>query len=588
MPRLPRFAVTLILGLWTLQAVAFAQDASRPQPEPATGPSIARDAVAPVVAESEMVVAAHPLAARAGADALAAGGSAVDAAIATQLVLNLVEPQSSGIGGGAFLLHREGGSGGIVAYDGRETAPAAARPDLFLDERGEPLAFMDAVVGGRSVGTPGLVRLLAHVHEKHGRLPWADLFAPAIRLAEEGFPVGERLAALVAGDERLRRQEEARDYFFPGGEPIRAGDRLVNPAFAETLRAIAEGGPDAFYRGEIAADIVAAVRGFSGNPGLLTEADLASYEVVEREPVCAWFRVYQVCGMGAPSSGALTVGQILGLLDHFDLESLDPLGVDATHLFAEASRLAFADRALYIADPDFVRVPGPGALLDDAYLTFRAQLIDRARAAEKVSAGNPPWRDTMRLAPDESLELPSTSHISIVDRDGNIVSMTTTIQSGFGSRLVVRGFLLNNELTDFSFRPEADGLPVANRVEPGKRPRSSMAPTIVLDEADAPVLVVGSPGGARIIPYVARTILGVLVWGMDVQDAVNMPHVTNLGGGTDLEAGTGAADLASALEERGHRVAVRDLNSGIHAIAVAPPGFVAGIDPRREGAAFGR
>jgi gamma-glutamyltranspeptidase / glutathione hydrolase len=572
-------AAPLVIAPFT----ALAQDVERPQPEAATGIAAAER----VTAREEMVVAAHPLAARAGADILAAGGSAVDAAIATQLVLNLVEPQSSGIGGGVFLIHRDGETGRMIAYDGRETAPAAADPALFLDDNGEPLAFMDAVIGGRSVGTPGLVRLLAHVHDQHGQLPWGDLFAPAIALAEEGFEVGERLAALVSDNETLQRHEPTRDYFFPGGQAIQAGDILRNEAFAQTLRMIAEEGPEAFYRGALAEEIVATVQGFEANPGLLSEEDLRGYQVVEREPTCAPFRAYRVCGMGPPSSGALTIGQILGLLEHFDLASLDPIGPHASHLFAEASKLAYADRGLYMADADFVRVPEKG-LLDATYLTARAQLIDRAQAAEDVSAGNPPWRDAALQAPNESTEVPATSHISIVDANGDIVSMTTTIESGFGSRLMVGGLLLNNELTDFSFRPAVDNLPVANRVEPGKRPRSSMAPTIVLDAQDQPVLVVGSPGGARIIPYVARTILGVLVWDMDVQAAVDLPHVTNLNGPTDVEAGTPAADLATALEERGHSVRVLDLNSGIHAIAITPEGLAAGVDRRREGAAFGR
>ncbi|HSP26888.1 MAG TPA: gamma-glutamyltransferase family protein, partial [Saliniramus sp.] len=382
---------------------ALAQDVERPQPEAATGVT----AVELVTTREEMVVAAHPLATRTGADILAAGGSAIDAAIATQLVLNLVEPQSSGIGGGAFLIFRDGETGRMIAYDGRETAPAAADPALFLDDNGEPLGFMDAVIGGRSVGTPGLVRLLAHVHEQHGQLPWADLFAPAIALAEQGFEVGERLAALVADNETLQRHEPTRDYFFPGGEPIRAGDILRNEAFAQTLRMIAEQGPQAFYEGALADEIVATAQGFSDNPGLLSEEDLSGYEVVEREPTCAPFRAYRVCGMGPPSSGALTIGQILGLLEHFDLESLDPLGPHASHLFAEASKLAYADRGLYMADADFVRVPEEG-LLDASYLTARAQLIDRAQAADDVSAGNPPWRDAMLYAPDESNEVPAT------------------------------------------------------------------------------------------------------------------------------------------------------------------------------------
>ncbi len=559
---------------------AFAQDAQRPQPEAATGFE-AREAV---TSRSDMVVAAHPLAAEAGAEILGEGGSAIDAMIATQLVLGLVEPQSSGIGGGAFLIHHDAASGRMVAYDGRETAPAAAGGDLFLGEDGQPLAFLDAVVGGRSVGTPGTIRLLELSHRLHGRLPWERLFEPAIRLAEDGFEVGDRLASLVAGDRDNMRQDAIRDYFLPEGQPIAAGSTLRNPDYAATLRAIAADGASAFYSGEIAEDIVQAVQGFEANPGLLETQDLANYRVAVREPVCAPFQVYEVCGMGPPSSGALTLGQTLALLDHFDLASLDPMSAEATHLFVEASRLAYADRALYMADEDFVRVPTAG-LLDPAYLTARAQGISPVRAAEEVVAGNPPWREAKLRAPDRSLELPSTSHVSIVDRDGNAVSLTTTIEAGFGSRLMVRGFLLNNELTDFSFVAEEEGRAVANRVEPGKRPRSSMAPTIVLDRGGDPVLVVGSPGGARIIPYVARTILGTLLWDLDPQEAVSLPHVTTLGGPVDLEEGRVPAGLAEALTELGHEVRQMELTSGTHAILIRDGELVAGVDPRREGAA---
>lgn len=571
---------TTVAALSVGVTAVFAQDAQRPQPEAATGFET-REAV---TSRTDMVVAAHPLAAEAGAEILAEGGSAIDAMIATQLVLGLVEPQSSGIGGGAFLIHHDAKSGNMVAYDGRETAPAGADADLFIGEDGEPLSFMDAVVGGRSVGTPGTVRLLELSHRLHGRLPWERLFEPAIRLAEDGFEVGDRLASLVAGDRENMRQDAIRDYFLPGGEPIAAGSTLRNPDYAATLRAIAQNGASAFYSGEIAQDIVDAVQGFEANPGRLETEDLTNYRVAVREPVCAPFQVYEVCGMGPPSSGALTLGQMLSLLDHFDLGSLDPLSPEATHLFVEASRLAYADRALYMADEDFVRVPTRG-LLDPAYLTARAQSISRSGAAEAVSAGNPPWREAELRAPDRSLELPSTSHVSIVDRDGNAVSLTTTIEAGFGSRLMVRGFLLNNELTDFSFVAEEEGRAVANRVEPGKRPRSSMAPTIVLDRGGEPVLVVGSPGGARIIPYVARTILGTLLWDLDPQEAVSLPHVTTLGGPVDLEEGRAPAELNAALTALGHQVRRMELTSGTHAILIRDGELVAGVDPRREGAA---
>jgi gamma-glutamyltranspeptidase/glutathione hydrolase len=560
----------------------------QPAPESTTSGSAVADLA---IAGEYMVVAANPLAAEAGAQVLVEGGTAVDAMIASQLVLNLVEPQNSGIGGGAFLIHYDAKSRRISTFDGRETAPREATPGLFLDAEGKPLTFMDAVVGGRSVGTPGTLRLLELAHRLHGNLPWPRLFEPAIRLAEQGFTVSPRLAARVAEDaERLRRYPATRAYFFgPDHAPIQAGGTQRNTQLAATLRTIAEQGADAFYSGEIARDIVDTVRHAEGNPGTLSLEDLADYRVVLRDPVCAPYRGYDVCGMGPPSSGALAIGQILGILEHFDVRSLAPGSVEAVHLFAEASKLAYADRALYMADADFVRVPARG-LLDSAYLTARAQLVNRERAGPKAAAGNPPWRDATLYAPDESLEIPSTSHLSIVDRDGNVVALTTTIEAGFGSRLMVRGFLLNNELTDFSFAPADErGRPVANRVEPGKRPRSSMAPTIVLDKGGGdPILVIGSPGGSRIIPYVAKTIVGVLDWDLDPQQAIALPHFANLNGPTELEAGTPMANLKPALEALGHEVRVTEMNSGLHGIAIKQGRLVGGVDPRREGRALGQ
>ncbi|NNG05277.1 MAG: gamma-glutamyltransferase family protein, partial [Inquilinus sp.] len=390
-----------------------AQDA---QPEESTG----RVASQATHAERFMVAAANPLAVGAGVDVLRDGGSAIDAMITVQLVLNLVEPQSSGIGGGAFLLHLDGASGEAIAYDGRETAPMAADGGLFLGADGEPLGFWAAVVGGRSVGTPGTLRLMETAHAEHGRLPWARLFQPAIALARNGFEVSPRLAGLLEGSraERLRTYPEARNYFFPGGQALQAGDRLTNPEFADTLSLIATSGADIFYTGEIGLDIVAAVRNAEGNPGLLAQEDLAAYRVIAREPVCHPYRGRRVCGMGPPSSGALTVGQILGMLEHFDLASMGPDSADAWHLFAEASKLAYAARALYMADADVVPVPTRG-LLDPAYLTGRAQHISLDTAMETpAAAGNPPWREAMLYAPDASMELPGTSHVSIVDADG--------------------------------------------------------------------------------------------------------------------------------------------------------------------------
>ena len=566
-----------------LTAAAYGQDV---QPEPATG----RAASATATATQFMVVAANPLAVEAGYDVLTAGGSAADAMVAEQLVLNVVEPQSSGIGGGAFLLYYDSERDELIAYDGRETAPQTAGSDLFLKPDGEPLRFFDAVVGGRSVGTPGTLKLLEVAHTNHGKLPWPRLFERSIELARDGFAVSPRLAGMLGGDRatRLRTYQPTRDYFFPAGEPLAAGQRRANPAFAATLEALAENGTAPFYRGAIAQNIVDTVRGAPGNPGRLSLDDLASYRVIVREPVCHPYRAYVVCGMGPPSSGALTVGQILGILEHFDIASLGPGSVEAWHLFAEASKLAYADRGLYMADSDFVRMPILG-LLDQSYLTARAQLVDTNTAmATPAPAGNPPWRDAPRLAPGTSQGRPGTSHVAIIDGDGNAVSLTTTIEGAFGSQLMASGFLLNNELTDFSFRPARDGRLIANRVGPGKRPRSSMAPTMVFENDGDLRMVIGSPGGSRIIAYVAKTLIGVLDWGLDIQAAIDLPHVTNRNGGTDLEAGTAAAAFQAALEARGHKVSVRDLNSGLHGIFVGEDGrMIGGADPRREGIAMG-
>ena len=576
-------AVPLLLG-----TPAFGQDT--PPIDRTPEDTIATVARAAVEADRFMVAAAHPLAVEAGYEVLRDGGSAADAAIAVQLVLTLVEPQSSGLGGGAFTLYHDAATGDLVAYDGRETAPLAADGTLFLDDQGDAMGFWDAVVGGRSVGTPGTPRLLEALHADHGRLDWDRLFEPAIALAEDGFTVGPRLAGMLAGPrgERLSGSETAAPYFFPGGTPLQTGDILRNPALAETLRLLAAEGVDPVYSGPLAADIVETVRTHPTNPGLLSAADLRAYTVIRREPVCLPYRAYRVCGMGPPSSGGLTIGQMLGLLAHFDLPSLGPGSADAWHLFAEAGKLAFADRNRYMADADFVSVPAAG-LLDPAYLTLRAQAITLdAALPTPADPGNPPWREATVWASDNTEDRPGTSHIAIIDADGNALSMTTTIETAFGSTLMTGGFLLNNQLTDFSFRPDIDGRPVANRVEPGKRPRSSMAPTIVFDADGAVRLVIGSPGGSRIIPYVARVLVAVLDWGHDVQTAINQPNIANRNGATDVEAGTGAEALAPALAARGHEVTVRDLNSGLHGIEVLPGGrLLGGADPRREGSVRG-
>ncbi len=578
-----RIALTLSM---LLALPAFAQTATdTTAPEGATG--LAATAAAPVTADDWMVAAANPLAAEAGARVLREGGSAADAMVAVQAVLGLVEPQSSGLGGGAFLVWFDAATGELTTLDGRETAPMAATPKLFLDDAGQPLGFFDAVVGGLSVGTPGTPALMEEAHRRWGRANWSGLFAEAIGHADDGFAVSPRLAALVAEDaERMATQPAAAAYFLPGGAPLAEGATLTNPAYAATLRTLAQDGASAFYEGEIAEGIVAAVRG-APLPGVLSMDDLAAYGVKDRPAVCAPYRGAQVCGMGPPSSGGLTVGQILGLIEPYDIAALGPDSVEAWRLIGDASRLAFADRGRYMADSDFVPVPTAG-LLDPAYLAERSDLLRGDDALPEVTAGTPPWdHASLRLADDRALELPSTSHISIVDTYGNALSMTTTIENGFGSRVMAPGgFLLNNELTDFSFATQEDGVPIANRVEPGKRPRSSMAPTIVLRDG-APVLVVGSPGGSQIIGYVAKTIIAHLDWGMDVQAAVSLPHLVNRFGPYDVEAGTSAESLAEGLTALGYEVAAKEMTSGLHAIAIGDR-LTGGADPRREGVAIGQ
>ena len=537
----------------------------------------------PVEAQNWMISAANPLAVEAGARILREGGSAADAMVATQLVLGLVEPQSSGLGGGAFLVWYDADTGELTTLDGRETAPLAATPRLFQTESGEPMRFFDAVVGGRSVGTPGTPALLEEAHRRWGRSPWPDLFDDATRLAEDGFTVSPRLAALVTADaERLALHPQTAAYFLPDGEPLQAGDTLTNPAYAQTLRTLASDGADGFYSGDIARDTINTVRSAPNNPGVLSDLDLALYSVRDRPAVCVAFRIYDICGMGPPSSGALSVGQILGMLDHHAPGR--PNDPHSWRRFGDASRLAFADRGRYMADSDYVPMPTKG-LVDPDYLATRAELLIRKTALEEVAPGTPEWDHAIIWADDESIELPSTSHISIVDAAGNVLSMTTTIENAFGSRLMTGGFLLNNELTDFSFRTHRNGVPIANRLEPGKRPRSSMAPTIVMKDG-APVLAIGSPGGSRIIPYVAKTILAWADWGLDIQQAVSLPHAVNRFGGYDLEPGTWAEAMQPKLEAMGYQTRIRDLNSGLHAIEIGTI-LRGAADPRREGIAFG-
>ncbi|ADH89722.1 gamma-glutamyltransferase [Ancylobacter novellus DSM 506] len=580
------WALALTLLATPLGEAAFAQQAADTQAPEA--PSQVAAAQKSATGKHWMVTAANPLAAQAGAAALRAGGNAIDAMVATQLMLGLVEPQSSGLGGGAFLVFWDAQAKTLTTFDARETAPRAATPTLFQDEKGQPLAFMDAVVGGRSVGTPGTPRLLETVHRRYGKIAWAQLFRPAIRRAEGGFEVSPRLASLIAEDVgTLTRNAAARAYFLDAdGAALKAGTLLKNPAYAATLRRLAQYGADAFYGGELAADIVRTVRE-AQNPGVLSLGDLREYRVKERAPVCSAYRRLDICGMGPPSSGALTLGQILGLVEPYDLKGLGPASPESWRLIADASRLAFADRERYMADSDYVPMPTKGLLAKD-YLGQRAKLLAGDDALPGVAAGNPSWDHAMAepRADGAALDVPSTTQITIVDGEGNVVSMTSTIEAGFGSRLMVGGFLLNNELTDFSFRSQRDGVPIANRVEPGKRPRSSMAPTIVMKDGK-PVLALGSPGGSQIIGYVAKTLIAHLDWGMPLDEAIAAPNVLARFSAVEIEAGTKAEELAPGLKGLGFEVKIMPMTSGVQAVSIGPEGLTGAADPRREGVAIG-
>jgi len=549
-----------------------------------------------------MIAAANPHAAQAGRDILRAGGSAVDAVIAAQMVLTLVEPQSSGIGGGAFLLHyappdpEKGKPADIRAYDGRETAPASAGETLFLDGNGKPIPYRTREAGGRGVGVPGLLRMLEMAHRAHGRLPWKRLFDPAIALSERGFAVSPRLHSMIRQDRHLKSFPAARNYFFTGeGEPLPVGATLRNPALAATLKTVAEGGADVFHTGAIARDIARAVSTSAVLPARMTIADIAGYRARLRQVICRPYRVWRVCVMPPPTSGGVATLQILALLERFDLSRIGPGTAQAVHLVAEAGRLAFADRDQYMADPDFLDIPVEG-LLDRDYLEARSGLISAARSMGKALPGAPRWSRRRALAPDTGDQRPvSTSHVSAVDRWGHAVSMTTTIGMPFGSRLMVRGFMLNDELTDFSPVPERDGQKIANRPGPGKRPRSSMSPTIVTDTTGKLIMAVGSPGGSSIIGYVTKSLIASLDWNMSMQEAISLPNFLNRNRRTELERGTALEDLVPALKALGHNPRIRPRTSGLHGVRVlnnGPEGGLdrvldGGADPRREGVALG-
>ncbi|MFT0473486.1 gamma-glutamyltransferase [Pseudomonas antarctica] len=556
-------------------------------------------------AARHMAAAANPLAAEAGREMLRQGGSAIDAAIAMQAVLTLVEPQSSGIGGGAFILLWDGKT--VHAYDGRETAPAGATERLFLKADGTPMAFPEAQIGGRSVGTPGVLRALEMAHKKTGHLQWAKLFEPAIRLSEQGFAISPRLHALIAADRYIAQSPEMAAYFLNAdGTPKAIGTRLKNPALAAVFKRIAKEGPDALYHGPIADEIARKVQG-NRNPGSLSPADLKAYTAKERTPLCTDYKQYKVCGMPPPSSGGIAIAQILGTLQALEnrdprlaiapmkpVKSASPAGLEPTpeavHLLAEAGRLAFADRGLYVADADFVPVPTAGLVAPD-YLAKRAALIGE-RSMGIAKPGTPAGIQ-VAYAPDRSPLRISTSQVVAVDDLGGAVSMTTTVEAAFGSHVMVQGFLLNNQMTDFSFIPEENGQPVANRVEPGKRPRSSMAPTLVFDRKSGELLAtVGSPGGSQIIEYVSKSLVALLDWNLDPQAAISLPNFGSRNGATELEAGLFSPGLKQALKDKGHALSEIDMTSGVQAIvrtrdAQGKVSLSGGADPRREGEAVG-
>lgn len=550
------------------------------EPEAATG--LAENQV--VYAGNYMISAANPYAVDAGLAILREGGTAIDAAVAVQAMLTLVEPQSSGIGGGAFVLYWDNEAQELHNLDARETAPMAATAELFLDSEGNAPRWIEAVVGGRSVGTPGVLRGLEAAHQRWGKLTWNRLFVESIALSEQGFEVSPRLAQLLEMEINpgVSQTPVTKDYFFPNGMPLQAGTVKTNQELANTFRSIAEQGADAFYSGAIAEDIVEAVQTNPIAPGLLALEDLTAYEPVWRTPVCGSYRVFEICSMGPPSSGGITMLQTMALLEPFELFELDANGEEALHFFTQASRLAFADRNRYIADTDFVDVP-LAALLSPEYIDDRIALIGGTDMGHAEAGA----LDDLLRADDQSPEYPNTSHISIVDQYGNAVSMTTTIEMGFGSAVMTRGFLLNNQLTDFSLVPEVNGVLVANRVEPGKRPRSSMAPAVVFDEDGELLHILGSPGGPRIINYVTQTLIGLLDWDLNMQEAIDLPKITNMNGITSIEAETNLIELQSVFEARGHVIEIRSLNSGLHGISVRSGRLEGGADPRREGVAKG-
>jgi gamma-glutamyltranspeptidase / glutathione hydrolase len=542
--------------------------------------------VAKSAATKQMSVtsAADPRATEAGMKMLRQGGSAADASMAMMLTLSVVEPQSSGIGGGGFLIYSDGSNNSLSTINGRETAPASADQSRFLDAEGKPLPFLKAVLGGRSVGVPGNISLMATTHKKWGKLKWAQLFQPAIRLAEDGFTVNETLADRLRQIAPLWKDfPETQKIYWVDGKPAVAGTIIKNPALAATLKSIAAKGPKAFYTGSLAKELVRTVKSAPLNPSDMTLTDLAAYKAQEQKAVCAPYRVYVVCGMGPPSSGATTVLQILGTLERFDMAAIGKDNPQSWHLIAEAMQLAYADREKYLGDPRFVTVPVAG-MIDRDYIASRSALINPDKSASSFEAGTPPGAQPRTAA--ISSEVAGTTHFVAVDKFGSIATMTSTIEGPFGSQLVANGFMLNNELTDFTFTPEKDGAPVANRVQGGKRPLSSMSPTIVFDASGRPVLALGSAGGKRIIMHVTKTLIGALDFGLPLADAIALPNIYFSNGSILVEDGTALGAMAPAISAYGQPAAARDEGSKVNGAQLTPSGWVGAADPRSEGTAL--
>lgn len=570
----------LLIGIVSAQTSTIQGREDR-EPEAATG-YVDKKAV---MAENYMISAANPYASWAGEEVLKRGGTAIDAAVAVQAMLTLVEPQSSGIGGGAFILYWDNQNRQLHTFDGREKAPSDIDQYLFT-ENGKPMKWRDAVVGGKSVGVPGVLKALEAAQKQFGQLEWSQLFKETIQTAEQGFTVSARLHKLLEMDIHpgLRLPGESNSYFFPEGKALQQGENKKNPALAKTLSNIASQGADYFYKGLLPKAIAKTVQSSTVNPGSLNAGDFENYHVVERPPVCGGYREFNICGMAPPSSGGINVLQILKKLEPFPIDELAPDSFEFAHLFTQSTSMAYADRAMYVADTDFTQLPFT-ELISDNYLANRAKNISPTKPYEKAQAGD--LFSDIQLGRDTALESPNTSHISIVDSKGNAISMTTSIEFMFGSGLMVEGFLLNNQLTDFSLNPTINGFPALNRAQANKRPRSAMSPTMIFDHEGNLELVIGSPGGSRIISYVAQTIIGVLDWELDVQQAINLPKVTNRNDYTALEKNTPITSLENQLTDKGHKVRIIDLNSGLHGVQIKAGKLIGGADPRREGVAVG-